>query len=238
MHSALLLAHVSLGEFCVELVKTVLRLDFSAASRPWLELRDIIRVAAGDEAGEIQASPVTIERPQQRQRVVVQVRAVTLEQEMPQSADYSLAQAIEMTTRLNEASEFPTLSRIRYDAVFIEPFSLPFHELLVNLKECFLRPSTVVESATDIGLVLDKHENDNVKHVSLGPMDAEQLRSQYLRWPSEGIPDTFVFLGLAYERKTEVPFGAQLLRDFLRTAADWQASEAAAIASYLHGGEG
>jgi hypothetical protein len=221
----------------VDLVKTVLKLDFSTAGRPWLEIRDIFRVAGGVQTAEIQASPVVIDRPQQRQRIIVGVRATVLEQDAPQSADSSLVQAIEMMSRLNEASQFPLLSQIRYEAIFIEPFSLPFHELLMRLKERFLRPSILVESATDIGFVFDIHGNDDIKHISVGPMEAEQLRSQFLRWPPDDIPETFVFLGMAYESKAEAQFGTELLREFLTSAAAWQASEASAILDYLHGGE-
>ena len=221
----------------MDLVKTVLRLGFSTASRPWLEIRDILRVAGGDQTAEIQASPLVIDRPQQRQRIIVEVRAAALEQEAPQSADSSLARAIEIMSRLNEASEFPTLSQIRYDAIFIEPFSLPFHELLMRLKGRFFRPNALVESATDIGFVLDIHENEGIKHISLGPMEAEQLRSQYLRWPPEDIPETFVFVGLTCESKAETQFGTESLRDFLKTAAEWQTTEAKTILDYLHGGE-
>jgi hypothetical protein len=64
-------------------------------------------------------------------------------------------------------------------------------------------------------------------------MDAEQLRRDYLRWPKEGIPDTFLFLGLAYESNREAPYAVDRCREFLKDAIAWQRSQVDVILSSL-----
>jgi len=219
----------------VDLIKTVVRLEFSEPTRPWLEMREILRVAGGNPTVELQASPMVLDQPEKRQRLVLAVRTLVLEQELPASADQSLDQALEMIRRLNDASNLPSVKQIRHDSVFIEPYPLPLHELVVFLKERFLRSNPTVESATDIGLTFDQHEDEVVKRMQIGPMDAEQLRQEVLRWPEEGIPDTFLFLGLAYESNREAPYTLEALREFMENAITWQASQVEAILSSLRG---
>ena len=169
--------------------------------------------------------------------MMVEVRAVTLEQESPESHQNSITQAVDRMMHINEASEFPPVEQIRYVALYMEPFSLPFHELVVFLKRRFLQPSSLVESATDIGLVFDVHENDIVKRIHVGPMEAAQWRSDYFRWPPDDLPDTSVFLGVTHEANREVQFSAGLLRESLKAAADWQASYTQTLLEYLKSGE-
>jgi hypothetical protein len=219
----------------VDLVKTTVRLDFSEAMRPWVEIREIMRVAGGDPTAELGAEPLVLEQSEKRQRILLQVRALWLEHESPPSADQSVGQAVEVIARLNDASKFPPMKQMRHDSVFIEPYPLPFHELVVFLKERFLRSNAIVDSATDIGLVFDEHEDEVVKHIQIGPMDGEQLRREYLRWPRESIPDTFLFVGLGYVASSEAPYEAESLRAFLQSAVAWQVTQAEAIVSSLRG---
>lgn len=217
----------------MDLVKSTVRLEFSEATHPWLEMREILRVAGENPTAELQANPMVLDQPEKRQRVVLAVRTLMVEQELPASADQSLAHAVDMITRLNDASQLPALKEIRYDSIFIEPYSLPFHELVVFLKQRFLRSSAVVDSATDIALVFDQHEGEIVRHMQIGPMDAEQLRQEFLRWPDENIPDTFLFLGLGYWCSKEAPFEAESLREFLNDAVAWQVNEAETLVNSL-----
>jgi len=219
----------------VDLIKTVVGLEFSEPTHPWLEMREIMRVAGGNPKVELRADPLVLDQPEKRQRLVLAVRSLMLEQQLPASADQSVAQALEVIGRLNDASKFPPMEQMRHDSVFIEPYPLPFHELVVFLKERFLRSNAIVDSATDIGLVFDEHEGGIVKHMQIGPMEAEQLRREYLQWPEEGIPDTFLFIGLGYVFKRGAPYEVASLREFLQSALAWQVSRAEAIVSSLRG---
>jgi hypothetical protein len=219
----------------VELIKSILKLHFTAAARPWLEMRDLLRVAGGDPKLELQASTLVVDRAKTKERVTIEVRALTLELEAPATSEQHAKTALDLMTRMHEASNFPTLAEIRYESIFIRPYPLPFHELLSLVKERFLRSSPVADAATDVGLVFDQHEADTVKNVVLGPMAPAQLKSQYLRWERERIPDTFLFLGVAHTSRKETPFSADLLKEALTAAIAWQEEQVTTIASHLQG---
>jgi hypothetical protein len=222
----------------MQLVKSVLRIDFESATRPWLEIRDILRAAANDPGAEIQVAPLVIDRATDRMRIVAQVRSVALEQETPKSVEASIRAAIELITALNRASQFPGLSLIRHDAVFIESFEIPFYELVEQMKRHYLRDRTVVNSATDVGLVFDLHEQGGMKHVQIGPMDAKQLKTDILRWPAADLPETFVFVNAAQEKKLDVGFSPDILTEFLAGAFDWSGAQAEAIVRELRAEDG
>ena len=225
-----LLAPPAIEMLCVmEHLKSILRLDFQEALRPWLEFRDVVRIAGGDEKAEVQVGPVVIDRPSERTRVVVQVRGVILEQEAPPSIEGGVRDAIEFMIALNGASEFPKIGLMHHNTIFIEPYELPFHELVALLKAQCLR-GTIADDATDISLLLDQHEDGRKTHVQFGPMDAEQIKKEYLRWPPDDVPDTFVFLAVSYEATQEgSEFSSGLLETFLEDAVRAEAAQADAI---------
>jgi len=207
----------------MELVKTIFKLQFASATRPWLEIRDMLRVAGGDPQRELQASPVLLDQQERRQRVILQVRGVAVELEPLDSSDQSAGTILELVAGMNKASEFPPVAEIEHTCLLVRPYSLPFHQLLSLVKDRWFQSNPLVEAATDVGLSLDEQEGDILKHVQIGPMNAEQLRSQYLIWPREGIPDVFLFIALTCTRTKEEPFKQESVDGLLRSAKEWQA---------------
>ena len=215
----------------MELVKTIFNLQFASAIRPWLEIRDMLRVA-GSGPGEIAANPVMLDQKEKRQRVVLQVKAVGVELE-PLDSSNQAATILELITGMNEASEFPPVAEIRHTCLFIKPYSLPFHELLSLVKDRFFRSNPLVEPATDVGLLFDEREGEIFKHVQMGPMNTEQLQSQYLTWAREAIPEVFLFVDLTYTRTREEPFARESVDELLRSAGDWQERQLRAVLQAL-----
>jgi hypothetical protein len=82
-------------------------------------------------------------------------------------------------------------------------------------------------------MVFDERDEGLLRHIQIGPMDAEQLRREFLRWPPDTLPDTFLFLGLDYEYNKEMAFDLQVLRQVGRDAASWQEKCRAEITSLL-----
>lgn len=213
----------------MRVMKSILRIEFAEATHPWLEFRELLRVAGGDVKAELQAAPVTVDQAKKRQRVILQVKATIAEFDIPESAEEGAKAACQVMNELSSASEFPKIVGIRHESIFIEPYSLPFHELTALMKEKFLAPNRLTEDATDIGLTFDQRERDLLKHMELGPMEADQLQSQYLRFPVEDVPDTFFFVGLAYADNTERSFSVDSLQKILDEATAWQVEEAETI---------
>jgi len=221
----------------MELVKVLLSLSFAEALRPWLQLRDLMRVVTGNSSVELQGPPQIIDDRDKKQRVVLEFRAITLEQEGVGSINDNVSYVVDFVTKVHGASSLPRISKTRTDALFIESYALPFHELLALVKERYLQLSPLVDSATDVGLIMDQHEGRIVKHIQIGPMEREQLQSMFLRWPRQKLPERFLFLALGYEQDGEGEFAPDCFREFLQTAVKWQIQQAETNVRYLSGEE-
>ena len=221
----------------MNLVKSVLRISFETPTDPWLKLRELMRTAASDPKIEMQAASLVLDRKDKKTRILLQIRGVGLEQETNGSLAQAVAEARSMMARLNEVSPFPEVRMMKYDVAFIDPFDMPFHELVDHMKGRFLKPTRIVGLSSDIALVFDQRDEDLLKHVQIGPMDRAQLVSDVLRWANEDeIPDTFVFAEIGYENTQRIAFSEDALDSFLKEAMKWQESEANAIFNELKEG--
>jgi len=218
----------------MNVVKMKLLLRFETATNPWLELRALMRSAASDQKIEMLAAPVVVDRKKERTRISMQIRAVGLEHESTGPLSQAVAHAHATMVELNSASPFPEVEMMRCDVAFIDPFDMPFHELVELMKAHYLTPTRIADGSSDIGLIFDQRENGLLKHVQLGPMDRAQLMSEILRWPNENeIPDTFVFVNAGYEKVTSIAFSGDTLNKFLEEATQWQESEANRLVNEL-----
>jgi len=217
----------------MELIKTVVRLSLSEAFNPWLGMREIIRTLGEQPKAEIEGPPIVMDLKKKKQRLTIRVRAIELEQEGIISLEESSVAALDKMTQGNSVSKFSEVKRVSHEAIYIDRYALPFHELLILFKNRFLRASELTEACTDVGLIFDQAENDAVKHYEFGPMAKEQLLSTFLIWPRDGLPDNFVFLLLKYELRKAFVFDAEYMRTFLTTANDWEANQAGWVFSQL-----
>jgi hypothetical protein len=217
----------------MNLVRTVLSLTFDSPTKPWLEIREIIRVAAGDAQQEIQGSPLIIDRAAVKKRIVFQVRAIIHEDEFHHSFLQAKEEAVKVLVGINNASALPAVSRMRLQTVSLEPLETPFHELVASLKRKFLTPTRIGSVASDLAIVLDQNETTVKKTIHIGPMDQDQLKNEILRWPEKNLPATCIHVGLHYEQIKTIPFSRSALESFLDDATSWQTSEAVALALEL-----
>lgn len=171
-----------------------------------------------DRNAELQGSPFVVDQRQEQTRVTLEIRALTVECQLEEDGGEHIRRAIDLLERINEASPLPALSLVRWDAYCIEAYSLPFYELVELRKRKYFRSSGLVDAGTDVGMSIDTTDGTLLKHVTLGPMEPEQLKRGYLTWPVDDLPPQFVFANLAQERNEEKAFDAAELGDFLRSA--------------------
>lgn len=217
----------------MELVKTTLRLQFTTVTEPWLKIRDMLRVAGGDPQKELHAAPLLLDQQEKRQRVMLADNGIAVELERLGLSDQGTAPTLDLVTDMNKASEFPPVAQVSHTSLFIRPYTLPFHELLSLIKERCLPNNSLVEAATDIGLLFDEQEGETKKSVQMGPMNPGQLQSQYLIWPRENIPDVFLFMALTFARAREEPFTRQSIEELLRSALEWEERQLSLITQTL-----
>ena len=220
----------------MELVKSTVVLQFSEAINPWVEMRSIIRNVGETPSAEIEGSPVIIDLKNKKQRVVLHIRSFEFTQEEIDSIEDSINGAVDKLIKSNSSSKLPQIKQLSYESSFIEPYAVPFHELLILMKKRFLQPSALVDPTTDIGLIFDQIEGDVFKHYQIGPMGKEQLLKMYLHYKRDQVPDNFVFLSLQYQQNKEFTFDEDNVRKFLEVAGQWQTHQAKSVLSYLKGG--
>ena len=220
----------------MELVKATIGLRFSEALSPWLEMRRIIRGVGENPSAEIEGSPLVMDIKDKRQRVVLHFKAFEFIQEGVNSIEDSIDAAVDKLVKSNSSSKLPQMAQMWYESIFIERYAVPFHELLLLMKNRFLRPSALVDSTTDFGLIFDEIEGDVLKHYQTGPMRKEQLLKMYLHYGRDRVPDNFVFLNLRYQQSKDFAFDADYVREFLQAAGQWQTGQAKSVFSYLKKG--
>ena len=221
----------------MELVRTALGLLFSEASNPWLEVRNIIRSVGENPSVEIGGEPLVLDLKDKKQRVVLQIKAFEFIQEGMKSIEDSINIAADKLVKSDSASKLPKIGQIWYESIFIEPYAVPFHELLLLMKNRFFQPNALVDPTTDIGLIFDQIEGDVLKHSQAGPMGKEQLLRMYLHYGRDQVPDNFIFLGLQYQQNKEFTFDADYVRKFLQADGQWQTHQFKSVFSYLKKGE-
>jgi hypothetical protein len=219
----------------MELVKTILSLGLSEAFNPWIELRGIIRELGESPKAEIEGPPLTMDLKEKRQRLVLRVKAIEFEQEWVSSIEESTAVALDKMVQGNKVSEFSEVEGVWHEAMYMEPYALPFHELLILVKDRFLRTSELADTSTDVGIIFDQAEGDIVKHYHFGPMAKEQLLSVFLNWPKKDLPDNFIFLILRYEQNKAFTFEREYLKKLLEAANEWEVNQAQWLFRYLRG---
>ncbi len=208
----------------VDLVRTAIRVEFAEALRPWQEVRELSRVASGDESAELKGEATHFENEEKKQRIGFQMRGFTFEQEGPKSSEETIHSALAAFSDLDEASTFPTLQRVRIDSIFIEPYALSFRELCSQFQRAFFQDTALMEGATDLGLTIDQDEGHVSRHVQLGPMEPRQLQTTFLRWERESIPECFLYMGLGVQWNVEMAYSSQELESVLSDAGSWQDS--------------
>lgn len=217
----------------MELVKTILKLDLGEAFNPWLELREVIREAAEKDTAEIQGPPIVMDIPEKKQRIEFHIRALVFQQEGTASIDETVDMALRKVERINRGSRIPRINKLTYQSEFIEPYSLPFHEMLLLIKERFLVSNSIVGPVTDVGLIFDEVQDGVLKHMHFGPMEREQLLSTFLIFKPSEIPNNFIFLLSRYEISKNVDYSETILKEFLDNATNWQTENASSLFNYL-----
>ena len=222
----------------MELVASITGLRYSEAFSPWLEMRNVIRNIGEKPSAEIEGPPLVLDIRDKKQRVVLRIKGFEFIQEGRDSVEDSINIAVDKLVELNSVSKLYQISQIWYESIFIEPYALPFHEILLLMKNRFLKPNTLVNPTTDIGLLFDQIEGDVFKHSQLGPMVKEQLLGMYLIYERDKLPDNFIFMSLRYQQNKNLVFNADYVQKFLQDAGQWQRDQAQAVVSYLKKGEG
>ncbi len=167
----------------MDVVKVSAVLGFAEATRPWLDLRTVFRWAQSNEAAEIQGQAVTFLDEAKRQRVNIQVRALSVEQEGNAGTDAGMDGVVAKFQTFPDTSLLGPLATVRFDMAQIEPIELPFHELNARIKESFYAPTPLTAAATDVQIVLDEAIDEETDELIISSAQWLRLNSTLKSWP-------------------------------------------------------
>lgn len=219
----------------VEWVKSVVAARLSEGYRPFLDLRSLIRAAGNNPEAELEGQPMTFLNANARQRVSVQVKALTVEQE---GGDDGKPPDLEALTgvfgRALDAVTWPPLEGLRVDFLFIEPFDLPFHELVHQMRSQLLAPVDLYEGMTDVAVVVDRQDDERTtSHMHIGPMTPEQLNQQILAFRRTNVPRAFVFMALGRTLVPAEPLTTKSLKKLVNEIRSWASEQADHVCDVL-----
>lgn len=218
----------------MQTVKSIVRVDFAEASRPWLDLRALFRVAQGKETAEVQSQPLVFLREADRQRVFLQMKALIVECEREAPTLESLMSAISTVRDLEAAVPFADATLIRFEVYRIDAFELPLRELTARIKDHFIKPTPFLPAATDLQVVLEETDPDGMtSHLQIGPMEPEQLNGQVLAYARTGLPDQFLFLGLAQTHASHGKIDATALEEMASRFTMWAEKTSSDVAAFV-----
>jgi hypothetical protein len=218
----------------LQIVKASIRLEFSEALQPWLELRALLRSAEGNDTRELQNQPFIVLREPERQRVTFTVRAASVECEADLPLREMLRSAVTTVDAMNAAVPFPALATLRVDTILLDGFELPFHELNARMKERFLRPSRLSTAATDLQVTVDESVGDGVtNHIQVGPMDPAQLNRMILAFARQKLPDPFLFMALSRTWAPGPEYGVETVNGLLSEYATWVEATSNELAQFV-----
>lgn len=218
----------------MELVKAGLKLDFTEAMSPWLDLRGLFRAAQDDPGAEVQGQPLVTVNTDRRQRVVLQVKSFSVEQEGTAAHPASPDAALSVVERIAAATPLEEVRSRRFDMMFIDPFELPFQELVSEMKSSIFVQGGLIDRATDIAVSLDERIGESdTNHMQIGPMSPPQLNAQFLAISRDDLPEQFLFIGIGRSWTTPVSFSLDSLIGDFHAFAEWAPARAADLAGIV-----
>jgi hypothetical protein len=190
---------------------------------------------SGQPTAEIQGQPLVVTRDQEKMRFVLQVRALIVELEGPTPLRDITPALIRILGEIHQASPIPETDFARLDLLFIEPYALPLHELVLKVKTTYFQPMELISSATDVGFSVDEQVGDTIRHRQIGPMEPAQLNEQYLNFKRDDLPRAFLFLSMGHSSSAVRPFSREGYREFLSQALQRQTEQAQQLARQMAG---
>ena len=222
----------------MRLGRSLIRLEFSTPTEPFEGLRRLLRGASGDEKLEFEGQPIQIDRDPGITRVILNVRALEVHRQLiddeEATAEDANASALQIVEELNEAGPFPGIAKAMSRLSLIEPVEMAFGRLKDRIVRRYLQPQhDLVTKASDIALVFDRKEGEQLRSLQIGPMEPPQLQAEHLIWKAKGdLPRTFIFVEASYSTTelSEEAYSPDALRSaLLQPAARWQTSASSDI---------
>ena len=154
------------------------------------------------------------DKDRKRVLLVDPVRSV-IDIEQPPNLGFSKDSIMQFFKSVNERIGIPQVARYGLRSTWIEEYKGSFQELLDHCKERIFGNSKLVEKVNDVGAVFDYITGAQRLSVTVGPMELEQLRTQFLVFEPTSLPSLFTYVDVDMGDSATKDFSAQYLASFV-----------------------
>lgn len=160
-----------------------------------------------------------IEDKERKRAMLVEPMRSVIDIEQPPNVGFCRDSVIQFFKSVDERVGIPQIARYGLRSTWIEQYTGSFRDLLAKCKERIFGGSGLVEKVDDVGAVFDYHIDSGHKlTMTVGPMEIEQLKSQFLSFQPEGLPSTFLYVDVDLGDIATKQFSVQRLTNFFDKA--------------------
>jgi len=139
--------------------------------------------------------------------------------EQPPNVGFCRDSVLRFFKSVDERLGIPQVTRYGLRSTWIQESNGSFRDLVDKCKQRIFGSSTLVEKVDDVGAVFDYHIDEGQKlTMTIGPMEFEQLRSQFLSFETKPFPLPFLYVDVDLGDTTTKQFSIQKLSNFFDMA--------------------
>jgi hypothetical protein len=162
---------------------------------------------------------IRIEDKERKSVMVVDSMRSAIDIEQPPNVGFCRDFIIRFFSSVDERLGIPQVGRYGLRSTWIQDYNGSFQELRDKCKQRIFGNSTLIEKADDLGVVFDYHIDSGQKvSITMGPMELEQLKRQFLAFEPESFPSLFLYVDVDVGNTTTKQFSKQYLRNFFDKA--------------------
>jgi len=158
------------------------------------------------------------DKEKKRVMLVDPVRSV-IDVEQPPNVGFCKDSVIQFFKSVDERLGIPQVARYGLRSTWIQEYKGSFQELLDMCKQHIFGGSSLVEKVNDVGAVFDYYlEGGQKLSMTVGPMEVEQLRSQFFSFEPGPLPAPFLYVNVDLGDTATKQFSIQRLHSFFDKA--------------------
>jgi hypothetical protein len=220
----------------MRLVKVITELRFSGRLK-LLKLHEELHLAIlGEEPKQPErwlTPSLVVDAKQRKMRATLEPKRCAVGLEEVPNTGYCVRTISQIFKKVDNILEIPLLDRAGVKSMWIESFEGTFADLLAVYKKGMLGGNILSERASDVGAVLDFVDEDCKVSLTTGPMEAQQLKTQFLTFEAQSIPDVFMFIAVDRATTSQTKYSNKFLTEFIRQSLDCGEERAKTVVSIL-----
>ena len=213
----------------MRLVKVITELRFSGRLKLLKPYEELYLAILGEELKQPErwfAPGLALEAKQRKMRTSLEPKHCAIDLEEVPNIGYCVQTISGTFKKIDDILGIPLLARVGVRSMWVEPFESTFADLLTVYKKSMFASNILSEQASDVGIVLDFVDEDCKVSLTTGPMEAQQLKSQFLASEPERIPDVFIFTDIDRATTNETKYSNRFVNEFIQQGLDYGEEQA------------